>query len=554
MSVLIIVLVLLVVSCEEETPSNGPDKENLIVKLDLSQTNEELSGVVTLSVAVDSDQGTDRVVFYLNDELIGEATEKPFEISWDSREKEDGSYTLKAVATDRIGNKQEDAKEVRIRNTLMSIYMEEGYRSSKLDYDLSEDWFFLSDKKGNMIGEPKKLSPTEVISWKRPAGFTDDKIVINKFTYINRESTIIRPKILYTLYSYADQPASDLILAAGSPASALKELGSAEINIDNRLPVGPDLTFSARTEYSETRPDWAMGGEPITLMPIMYEKEQQKCLVTYTPTYAPEGEDRIPNFYWMDIQLNERYQISTDLFLPMKATEISVPDEKGRANINLVGYLGNEDERRGFFLSNVELEAQSLSGNLYLPEGAFSYYTVDGRVSGPNKYIYEFRINSIPDVISKPDFTAVISSSDVKNVKLTTNKKHDMLYVNWGYGQTTDGIWEYLDRRLYLGKETDEKYVLPDVPDVIAEKYPILNNSLFYAGTVLYDYPGISSYQEFFEGMYGSNSGDVDLTTYYKALVLLDNRSDNSGARLQTLGNELPEGILLKELWNFGNH
>ena len=421
--------------------------------------------------------------------------------------------------------------------------MEEGYRTHVFEYDFSEEWFFISNKEGDIIGEPQKLNPGVTIRWKRPADFTDEKIVINRFAYLNRESTTFNPKVLYILDSYADLPATKMVLSGSSPA--LNDLGSAEIIIENNLPHGGNLLFSARTGFSSiTFPDRMQRGERVTLTPTIFENEQQECLLTYITTFGAEGEERIPHFYWMDIKLHEQYQISADLFELMMAKEVSFPDEKSSGYASLYGRLkDHSNEKNGFHLSRIDFGGKIFSGNFYIPEDIFSEYFVEGQFGKSLEYYYKFRLNSIPDVIAKPDFTASVINSDVKSVELATNKKHDVLFLIWSYGETIDGIWEYIDRRLYLGRETDGQYVLPDVPEILIEEYPILKNPLRYTATQLYDYKDISSYQEYFNGIYGSNSDNIDLY-YYESLLLFGNEKDNSGARVNTFENQCSEELM----------
>ena len=536
---------LLAISCQDEGPVKEPDTESPVVKLGFSENQEELFGEITLKATVEDNQGIETISFYLDDEFIGEATEEPFEINWDSGEVEDGPYILKVIATDKSGNKAEDSREINVRNTLMSIHLEEGYRSNILEYDFSEEWFFISNKEGGIIGEPQKLNPGETIRWKRPADFTDEKIVINRFAYVNRESTRFNPKVLYILDSYADLPATNMVLSGTSPAN---DLGSAEIIIENSLPQGEKLLFSARTGFSSiTFPEKMHRGERVTLTPTIFENEQQECLLTYTTNYGAEGEERIPHFYWMDIKLHEQYQISADLFEPMMAKEVSFPDEKGSGQTGYTSLYGRlkdqNNEKNGFHLSRIDFDVKIFSGNFYIPEDIFSEYFVEGQYGKFSEYYYKFRLNSIPDVIAKPDFTASVINSDLKSVELTTNKKHDGLFLAWSYGETIDGIWEYIDRRLYLGKETDGQYVLPDVPEILIEEYPILKNPVRYIATQLFDYKDISSYQEYFNGIYGSNSDNIDLY-YFESLVLYGNEKDNSGARINTFDNQYSEELM----------
>lgn len=68
------------------------------------QPSPVLSGVVTLAADATDDVGVARVEFFANEIPIGTATAEPFEIEWDTRELENGSYSLTADAYDAAGN------------------------------------------------------------------------------------------------------------------------------------------------------------------------------------------------------------------------------------------------------------------------------------------------------------------------------------------------------------------------------------------------------------------------------------------------------------------
>jgi hypothetical protein len=68
------------------------------------QPSPVLSGVVTLVAEAADDVGVARVEFFANETPIGTADAEPFEIEWDTRELENGSYALTADASDAAGN------------------------------------------------------------------------------------------------------------------------------------------------------------------------------------------------------------------------------------------------------------------------------------------------------------------------------------------------------------------------------------------------------------------------------------------------------------------
>lgn len=67
-----------------------------------------VSGSVPFTAAATDDHGVRNVGFYVQSSLLARVTAPPYRTAWDTSAAANGSYTLKAVATDTIGQTAED--------------------------------------------------------------------------------------------------------------------------------------------------------------------------------------------------------------------------------------------------------------------------------------------------------------------------------------------------------------------------------------------------------------------------------------------------------------
>ena len=134
-------------SCEEDKEQEVLDEEDPVVSLEVTGSPTKLYNEVVLSSTATDNDAVERVVFYVNSDSIGQATSEPYELNWNTKEVEDGSYMLKAVAFDAAGNQGEAAKEVVVNNTLLVIDVGDNYPVSTENIE-QNIWVFLSDKNG----------------------------------------------------------------------------------------------------------------------------------------------------------------------------------------------------------------------------------------------------------------------------------------------------------------------------------------------------------------------------------------------------------------------
>ncbi|TFH46148.1 MAG: hypothetical protein E4G94_03055 [ANME-2 cluster archaeon] len=76
-----------------------------------------VSGSITITTVPIDDSGIDKVDFYIDDALLAETTD-PYQTTWDTITIPDGSHTIKAIATDTIGQTASDTITVIVDNVV----------------------------------------------------------------------------------------------------------------------------------------------------------------------------------------------------------------------------------------------------------------------------------------------------------------------------------------------------------------------------------------------------------------------------------------------------
>jgi type I pullulanase len=89
----------------------GQPLDNPPTVTSLKTTPSPAKGQTSVSVNASDDKGIIKVEFYLDTKLLGEDTNSPYELTFNSLDHKDGSYTLKAVAYD-TANQQAEQKDL----------------------------------------------------------------------------------------------------------------------------------------------------------------------------------------------------------------------------------------------------------------------------------------------------------------------------------------------------------------------------------------------------------------------------------------------------------
>ena len=92
-----------------------PPDSSVSVQILEPGNGDALSVTTTVKAEVVADLELENVQFFVNDDLLGELGEEPFELTWPVQDYASGDYSLRIVATDRVGNTDEDQVDVSVR-------------------------------------------------------------------------------------------------------------------------------------------------------------------------------------------------------------------------------------------------------------------------------------------------------------------------------------------------------------------------------------------------------------------------------------------------------
>ena len=107
----------LVASCKD----NVKDEQVPTVSITSPAADTKVWLEVPVSAEVTDNQAVSKVAFYRDDELLGEDTEAPYELNFNSKQFEDGMHTLRTVAYDGADNQSEVTREIEIFNPLLKV-------------------------------------------------------------------------------------------------------------------------------------------------------------------------------------------------------------------------------------------------------------------------------------------------------------------------------------------------------------------------------------------------------------------------------------------------
>lgn len=110
----------------------------------------EVFNTVSVTVNAADNDGVEKVEVYIDGMLTSTLTQSPYEYSWDSNKVTDGAHTIKAVVTDKAGNKTEKVISVNVSNILVSLNMASDQLLAN-ENTTEHGYIFLSDESGKVI-------------------------------------------------------------------------------------------------------------------------------------------------------------------------------------------------------------------------------------------------------------------------------------------------------------------------------------------------------------------------------------------------------------------
>ena len=501
-------------SCQkEEIPA---DKEAPKVSLEVSGNTAKLYNEVTLLSTPTDNGAIDRVLFFVEDDLISEITKEPYEMKWNTKEVEDGRYLLKAVAYDAIGNKGEAAQEVTIKNTLLIVNNESGV-PQLTEGEERDSWIFLSDKNGNVVGEAKALIPGTTLRWERPLDFYSDTIYLNHLifnSYDSWYSSTSKKRVKnYSLYTYTNFGLEEINNKIYNRLNSFDEI---KVTVENDFDGSREYLYG--TAFFRTRNFSSTKSGTVTYSVGMYE-ESQKAFNTYQFDDFINGT-REKYYRLDDFQAGNSYKLHTSQYTAMEEqSTTSFPFEFENLAVTSFGFTDAEPEGKyvidGFHFSNSEAQEAKL---FYTT--AFPVIFTSVKVRTGNKSYDGFKKGKAPEVISLPIFSASVVSEKMKNIEVSTNGNFDVAAGRWIYSEESATDRLSFKRDVYFSSQSGVTYILPEIPTFLMERYPELRNQkemereMVVAFTYTLDNEKLTSYEDIMKYWFTDSFTGVDYEEY----------------------------------------
>ena len=542
-------LSLSVFSCDKEETIQ--DLELPTVQLTVSGNPAKLFNEVKLSATATDNGAVSRVVYFINNDSVGVATEKPFEVNWNTKAVADGKYMLKAVAYDLNNNKGEAAQEVNINNTLLKAFIDEGYIAARNNKNQEyEEWIFLSDKEGKTLGAAKQITNEPMISWERPNDFYSDTIYLNKVykRIYTPDYEGALPSNYYSLNTYPNL-SLDEIQIKGYPG--IDSVGSVGITVNN------NFDGSKSYEYKTVVPGFSTSMD-VNYNSISYNvsmnKSQAKGLTTYgIPRHITNGDYSREKFFRVDeLAAGNNYSFHVDGFNPMTAQKMDLPGNFLYIYFGVMGYFSGDSETPysldDYFLWNGNYDAPAEIDAFYADNVFSDVRTYLGGSVG-NKSFYIYRNSKLPQILTIPDLSLNISDYSTKNIEVSTKGNVDAGGISWIYTNQTETEFTTATKFIYLLNEP-ANYKLPEVPAEILSKFPVLGNTteFKYDYTYLIDNLALSSYEEMLQFWFTDKLQGKNLSESTSLYI----SPETEGGRIQNKPTDLKADMKREELRSKG--
>ena len=495
----------LLASCQDEMK----DEEMPTVSITSPQADTKLWSEVTASAEVIDNQEVSKVAFYLDDELLGEDAEAPYELSFDSKQYEDGPHRLKTVAYDGSNNQSEATRNIEIFNKLLKVTTGAGYLS---DSDpMTRTWMVVSDISGRIL-QTEELQNSNNFTFNRPDDFEDTLLSVTIITIDNdsygsaKANTYfgIRPSEWRLDGKFNSENPTALGEVTGS-------FTSPQYNFYNHALNGQVNANANFDDFSDKQ--WQ-----IDFSTIIYQDPAHMYIALF-----PENE---PASYKLidPIQPGEHYELATTDFTPMEIMKtVSLPPVEW-ASLRISGYYGSE-EKESYGVSSSGLNQDKTSITAYFPKDIFSSfeYTISARRG--NVWYYGSHKGELPGNYEIPEtIQLTVVNADRNNFEATVSHPRSYSIVNWG-GYNSSRTFDRMSWVVYGSNDQKLKFVTPRFPEVIAENYrmhPLLveeMNSLPYASINLVNRGDISSFEEYTAKVFEQANVSDQIETYESITV-----------------------------------
>ena len=498
----------LLASCKDEMK----DEEMPTVSITAPKADTKVWLETTLATEVMDNQGVSKVEFYLDGDLIGEATEAPYELMLDTKQYKDGTHVLRTVAYDGANNQSEAERDIEILNTLLTVDVEDNHFG---EGSPTREWVMVSDLKGNVL-QVEEAKDGMQYTFDRVEGFLDSLVSVTVFR-VNNYFNSYRSAYAYTYYgiqpdqwTFEGRDQSDNVF----PTKLGEATGSFIFRgIDGSYDYNDFLPYPNRIDIEHLA--ISKDSTLIDFKAHLYEDDSYIYFDTY-----PEGAS--PQHALIDpLEVGKNYDLTAKDFTDMKLLKnITVPS----ARSNYLHVYGSYKDK-GFRLASSPYDDVTNTFSVYQPEGMFNNFRYDFSIRNEKIGYYRSDEEQLPNNYDVPfSVEHAIISTNRNDFQASIQYPHDYSVVSWrSYEQ--DAEYDYVSWNVYTAGQSDISFSIASLPKAITDEYPSLTSRV---GNLPYD------------GIRLINSSIIDsleeLTKIYKKNV--DQRSPETYEQLTIYHNE----------------
>ena len=505
----------LLASCEEREMTN--DKEAIdeeLPKLSIISPTEpaEVWLITPLEVEASDNQGVAKVIFYLDEKMLGEDSEAPYLLDLDTRQYEDGIYTFKAKAFDEAGNEQEAIQTIEILNKLVQINVGENHLGS--DWAPDQAWVLVTDVEGNAI-DYRSLANGQTIVINRPEGFEADKInviIVNNvfFGEGNKSLLIDQYNNVHPNVWNLDRNSEKESLGTARVSYFVPTNYSSYLNGNN---ISSSLSYDNNVQNGSIRESNL--------------KISQEPASVYVSIDDQDGIE-LPRFALIeDIKVNSSYDLDSEDFQEMELWQtITVPKNDFLA---LSVYGSSKNGNQFNIYSNVgSFVGESVSS--YVSEPTFQNFSFDLRFSSNSKSYNVLSKGKPQSQYSFPDQELEITDRTSDHFSATVSSENPVTYgmVQYGSWYDVEGYQHIAVWNIYTDLDDTLNVKQVALPAEIESQYPELEEHRpDYVFTELATYKNMPSLQNYLEWFNDPNKENAE----YEKMTFFSGYSNGRVAR-----------------------
>ena len=482
---------LLLASCQEDFK----DEVQPTISITSPAAGQKIWLDAPLTVDAADEQGVSKVAFYVDGELIGEDTEAPYELMFNTKDYEDGDYTLRTVAYDGAGNQTEAEREIEVFNTLLTVKVEEG--RYEID-NVPQEWIIVSDAKGNTL-QTEKLKNGTTSVFTRPEGFTNDQLTVTLVDIRYSESDFYYSSAIMNTY-YNVSP-SEWLLEGPSHIEDKTIVGEASIEFTSH---GTGyFSFAANSPDGSNYVNFDSFGDSTKVEYNLYLHRDPARV--YVAADFSEGET--PRYALLDdVRAGDRYTLTARDFMPMKLVKtVEVPSSSDYASMFIKGYYSAE--KKGFNVASTSRIEEETELPIYQPEGVFSSLDYALFVRNSDFSYHRTDVDNLPDSYNIPQtVSATVTSTDRDNFNALVDYSSDYACAFWSWSDySSGGTFSHVKWSIYGRSQDNIQLTAPELPKVITDFYPSLEEKVVdlpYSGLKLINVDNITSFEEYANRLY----------------------------------------------------